>query len=155
MTIIKYFNKPIFITRPILPPLKDVYKKIQEIWESKWLTNMGIQHQTLELELSNYLDVEYLTLFCNGTLALQLACQALDLTGEVITTPFTFPATITSLYQNNLRPIFCDIKLDDFNIDINTIEELITPNTSAIMPVHVFGNPCEVEKIEKIAKKKI
>jgi len=152
MKEIKPFDKPIYITRPLLAPLRQIRKKIKEIWESKWLTNMGIQHQKLESRLLNYLDVQNLTLFCNGTLALQIACKALELKGEVITTPFTFPATVNSLFLNNLTPIFCDIKIDDFNINPDEIEELITPNTSAIMPVHVFGNPCEIEKIEKIAK---
>ena len=149
---LKPFSEPINITQPLLPPIKDYYKKIKEIWNSKWLTNMGLQHQTLEIELVKHLQVKYLTLFCNGTLALQLACQALKLTGDVITTPFSFPATVNSLYQNNLKPVFCDINFFDFNINSDAIEELITKNTSAIMPVHVFGNPCEIEKIEKIAK---
>ncbi len=148
---IQPFKKPIYITRPVLPPIKLVNKKIKEIWNSKWLTNMASQHKTLEIELLNYLDVNYLSLFCNGTLALELAIEALNLTGEVITTPFTFPATANSLYRKNINPIFCDIKHDDFNIDEKQIEDLITPKTSGIMPVHVFGNPCEIEKIEKIA----
>ena len=148
---IQPFKKPIYITRPVLPPIKLVKKKIKEIWNSKWLTNMGSQHKTLETELLNYLDVNYLSLFCNGTLALELAIEALNLTGEVITTPFTFPATANSLYRKKIKPIFCDIKHDDFNIDEKQIEDLITPKTSSIMPVHVFGNPCEIEKIEKIA----
>lgn len=152
MNIIKPFKKPIYITRPLLPALEDVFKKIKDIWESKWLTNMGSQHKMLEKELIKYLKVQNLTLFCNGTLALELAIDALELTGEVITTPFTFPATINSLYRNKLKPIFCDIRLDDFNINADAIEELITSKTSAIMPVHVFGNPCKIEKIEKIAK---
>lgn len=151
MKDIKPFDLPIYITRPILPPLKKVYKKIKEIWESKWLTNMGIQHETFELELMKYLNVKHLTLFCNGTLALELALQALELTGEVITTPFTFPATSNSLYQKKLTPVYCDINLEDFNINSDEIENLITSKTSAIMPVHVFGNPCNIEKIEKIA----
>ena len=151
MNDIKPFKVPIHITRPVLPPLNDVFEKIKEIWDSKWLTNMGIQHKTLELELLKYLKVPYLTLFCNGTIALELACQALNLTGEVITTPFTFPATVNSLIRNNLKPIFCDINLNNLNIDANLIEDLITSKTSAIMPVHVFGNPCEIEKIKKIA----
>lgn len=153
MTNIQPFKKPIYITRPILPPIKLVFRKIKEIWKSKWLTNMGIQHQILEHELMEYLDVPNLTLFCNGTLALQLAFQALELKGEVITTPFTFPATINSLIQNNLKPVYCDINLDNFNINCDLIEDLITPNTTAILPVHVFGIPCEIEKIAKIAKK--
>jgi dTDP-4-amino-4,6-dideoxygalactose transaminase len=129
-----------------------VHKKIEEIWESKWLTNMGIQHQTLETELISYLDVPYLTLFCNGTIALELALQALNIKGEVITTPFTFAATVNALYQNNLKPIYCDIKFEDFNMNPNIIEELITSKTSAILPVHVFGNPCNIEQISRIAE---
>ncbi len=153
MENIKPFENPIYITRPTLPLLTDVYQKIKEIWDSKWLTNMGIQHQTLESELMRYLNVKFLSLFCNGTIALELACHALNLTGEVITTPFTFPATINSLYRNNLSPVLCDIENNGFNIQANGIEELITSYTSAIMPVHVFGIPCEIEKIERIAKK--
>ncbi|MEE9379534.1 MAG: DegT/DnrJ/EryC1/StrS family aminotransferase [Candidatus Lokiarchaeia archaeon] len=152
MKDIQPFNKPIYIVRPLLPPIKLVYKKIKEIWKSKWLTNMGSQHQALESELLKYLDVPFLSLFCNGTLALQLAFQALKLKGEVITTPFTFPATVNALYQNNLKPIYCDIKFDDFNLNPEMIEELITSKTSAILPVHVFGNPCNMEQISKIAE---
>lgn len=152
MKNIQPFKKPIYIVRPLLPSLKMVNKKIKEIWESKWLTNMGIQHQTLESELKKYLNVPYLTLFCNGTIALQLAFQALNLKGEVITTPFTFAATVNALYQNNLKPIYCDIKSEDFNINPENIEELITSETSAILPVHVFGNPCDIEEISRIAE---
>ncbi|KKM92155.1 hypothetical protein LCGC14_1221250, partial [marine sediment metagenome] len=152
MKNVQPFKEPIFITRPLLPPLESVNKKIKEIWESKWLTNMGIQHQMLELELKKILHVPYLTLFCNGTIALQLAFQALKLKGEVITTPFTFAATVNALHQNNLKPIYCDIKFDDFNVNPETIEELVTSKTSAILPVHVFGNPCNVKQISKIAE---
>ncbi len=152
MNAIKPFKDPIYITRPLLPDLEKVNKKIKEIWDSKWLTNMGPQHKKLEIELLNYLDVDYLSLFCNGTLALQLAMQALKLSGEVITTPFTFPATVNTIYQNKLKPIFCDINIYDFNINVAEIEQLITPNTSAILPVHVFGNPCDVDSISKIAE---
>jgi len=113
---------------------------------------MGTQHKNLERELKKYLEVQNLTLFCNGTLALELALQALDLTGEVITTPFTFPATVSSLLKNNLKPVFCDIKIEDFNINPEIIEESITSKTSALLPVHVFGNPCNIEKISKIAE---
>lgn len=151
MKKIKPFDELIYITRPLLPRVKEVYKKINEIWESKWLTNFGEQHKSFKTELKKYLKVKYVSLFSNGTLALQLAMQALELTGEVITTPFTFPATVNSLYQNHLTPIYCDINLKDFNINADEIENLITSNTSAIMPVHVFGNPCNIEKIEKIA----
>jgi len=150
---IKPFKEPIYIIRPVLPDLKDVNKKIVEIWNSKWLTNFGDQHRALEEELKKYLKVRNLSLFCNGTIALQLAIQVLELTGEVITTPFTFPATSHSLYLNNITPIYCDINLNDFNLAADKIEDLITSKTSAIMPVHVFGNPCDVEKIEQIAKK--
>ncbi len=153
MNTIKPFDYPIHITRPVLPDLNKVFKKLREIWESKWLTNMGDQHKALELKLLQYLKTKYLSLFCNGTLALELAIEALKLTGEVITTPFTFPATVNSLYRSNITPIFCDIKLNDLNIDEDGIEDLISPKTSGIMPVHVFGNPCEVEKLERIAKK--
>jgi dTDP-4-amino-4,6-dideoxygalactose transaminase len=148
---IQPFKEPIFITRPLLPPIKLVNKKIKDIWESKWLTNMGSQHHELEYELIKYLNVPFLSLFCNGTIALQIAFQALKLKGEVITTPFTFPATVNALYQNNLKPIYCDIKTDDFNLNPAMIEELITSKTSAILPVHVFGNPCDVQQISKIA----
>ena len=153
MSKLKPFKEPIYITRPLLPPIKMVYKKMKEIWKSKWLTNMGIQHQKLESKLLKYLSVQNLTLFCNGTLALEIACKALELKGEVITTPFTFPATVNSLVLNNLKPVFCDIKTEDLNINSEEIEDLITTSTSAIMPVHVFGNPCDIEKIEKIANR--
>lgn len=113
---------------------------------------MGNQHQELESALMEYLNVPFLSLFCNGTLALQIAFKALKLKGEVITTPFTFPATVNALYQNNLEPIYCDIKFDDFNLNPEMIEELITSKTSAILPVHVFGNPCNIEQISKIAE---
>ena len=146
------FDSPIFITRPLLPSVQDVYKKIDEIWKSKWLTNFGEQHIKLKEELKKYLGVENLSLFCNGTLALELALKALEITEEVITTPFTFPATVNSLYRNNLTPVFCDITLQNFNIDVEKIEDSITKNTSAIMPVHVFGNPCDMETIDKIAE---
>ena len=152
MKNIQPFKKPIYIVRPLLPPIRLVNKKIKEIWKSKWLTNMGIQHQTLESELKEYLSVPYLTLFCNGTIALQLALQALKLKGEVITTPFTFAATVNSLVSNNLKPVFCDIKTEDLNINSDEIEELITSRTSAILPVHVFGNPCNIEEISRIAE---
>lgn len=122
MKEIEPFNEPVFITRPLFPPLKDFYEKINEIWESKWLTNFGEQHKAFELELKKHLKVNYLSLLYNGILALQLALQALEISGEVITTPFTFPATTHSLYQNNITPIYCDINLEDFNINSNKIE---------------------------------
>ena len=147
------FKEPIFITRPLLPPLENVTSKMSEVWDSKWLTNNGMQQQRLEIELKNYLNVKHLSLFTNGTLALLLGMKALDLKGEVITTPFTFPATVQALDWNNLTPVFCDINPDTLTIDATKIESLITDKTSAILGVHVFGNPCDVEKIQSIADK--
>src|SRR5690606_26684619 len=120
--------------------------KLSEIWESKWLTNNGVQHKQLEKELKTYLDIEYLSLFNSGTLALLLGLKSLDLTGEVITTPFTFPATVQALDWNGLTPVFCDIEPKTLTIDATKIESLITDRTSAILGVHVFGNPCDVKK---------
>ncbi|MFH1457017.1 MAG: DegT/DnrJ/EryC1/StrS family aminotransferase [Patescibacteria group bacterium] len=153
MKNIKAFKNPINVVKPILPDLTLVTKKLEEIWASGWLTNKGKQHEELEKRVTEYLKVVNTSLFCNGTLALQIACQALDLKGEVITTPFTFPATTHVLHWNNLTPVFCDIEENTYNIDPNKIETLITSKTTAIMPVHVFGNPCDVEKIQKIADK--
>ena len=149
----KSFDKPIYVTRPALPDRKAVYRKIDEIWDSQWLTNIGHQHRMFESTVQEYLGVPNLSLFCNGTMALQLACQALRLSGEIITTPFTFAATAHVLYWNNLKPVFCDIESQSFNIDPERIESLITPYTTAIMPVHVFGHPCDIEAIEAIANR--
>lgn len=145
------FDEPIYITRPPLPDRQDVYRKIDQIWDSQWLTNVGAQHRDFSAALEKYLDVNNISLFCNGTLALQLACQAMRLSGEVITTPFTFAATTHVLYWNNLTPVFCDIEPDTFNMDPEKIEALISPQTSAILPVHVFGYPCNTEAIQDIA----
>ncbi|WP_223592367.1 DegT/DnrJ/EryC1/StrS family aminotransferase [Neobacillus bataviensis] len=151
--MINKFYEPLYVTRPLLPGIEEVNKRMKEIWESKWLTNNGVQHKKLENELKSYLDVEHISLFNNGTLALLLGLKSLDLTGEVITTPFTFPATVQALDWNGLTPVFCDIDPDTLNIDANKIEALITEKTSAILGVHVFGNPCEVEKIQSLADK--
>ncbi|WP_084726220.1 DegT/DnrJ/EryC1/StrS family aminotransferase [Sporobacter termitidis] len=126
-------------------------QKIKEIWDSKQLSNNGEKVVQLERRLANFLNAEYLSVFSNGTLALQLACRVLELSGEVITTPFTFPATVNALVWNQLKPVFCDIEEETYNIDPDKIEALITEKTTAIMPVHVFGNPCDVEKIQQIA----
>jgi dTDP-4-amino-4,6-dideoxygalactose transaminase len=126
-------------------------RKIQEIWDSKWVTNVGDQHKLLENRLIEYLKAPYLSLFNNGTIALITACRALRLTGEVITTPFTFPATPHVLTWNNVKPIFCDIDPLTLNIDAAKIESMITPNTTAILAVHVFGTPCDVVEIQRIA----
>lgn len=147
------FESPIFVTRPVFPDLADYTAQLTEIWDSKQLTNNGLQHKRLEGELAEYLAATHLKLFSNGTLALLLGLKALGLKGEVITTPFTFPATVQCLDWNQLTPVFCDIDPVTLNIDADKIESLISEQTSAILAVHVFGNPCEVEKIQKIADK--
>jgi len=144
-------NKNIYVTEPYLPPLEEFIPYLEKIWESKWLTNNGPFHQQLEDALCEYLGVEYISLFANGTIALVTALQALRITGEVITTPYTFVATAHSLQWNNIKPVFVDIDPNTCNLDPNRIEEAITPQTSAILPVHCYGNPCEVEKIQEIA----
>jgi len=143
-------NKNIYVTEPSLPPLKEFISYLEKIWENKWLTNNGEFHQKFERELAEYLGVKYISLFCNGMIALQIALQALKVTGEVITTPYTFAATTHSIYWNRCTPVFCDINENDFNIDPELIESLITPDTTAIMPVHVYGNPCDNDKLQRI-----
>jgi len=145
------FDEPIYVTRPLLPNLNDVVEQLKQIWNSKWLTNNGPKHNCLEEKLKNILKVPYLSLFNNGTIALIVACQSLRLSGEVITTPFTFAATPHVLTWNNIKPIFCDIDPLTMNIDSNKIESMITPQTTAILAVHVFGVPCDVFKIQEIA----
>jgi len=147
------FKEPIYVTRPLLPSIKDYKKRIEDIWESQWITNNGQQHQELENKLQDYLKVDNLSLINNGTIALQIALKSLDLKGEVITTPFTFAATPHSISWNCLKPVFCDIDPETLNIDPDKIEDLITDKTSAILAVHVFGTPCDVDKIQKIADK--
>lgn len=141
----------ITVTSPLLPPLEEFIPYLQDIWKKKWLTNNGSYHQELEKALCDYLGVQYLSLFSNGTLALITALQALRITGEVITTPYSFVATTHSLWWNGIRPVFVDIEPNSFNIDPSKIEQAITPQTTAIMPVHVYGNPCDVVKIQQIA----
>ena len=143
------FNN-IYVTQPSLPPLKDFIPYLEKIWNNKWLTNNGEFHKQFEKELAEYLGVKYVSLFCNGMIALQIGLQALKVTGEVITTPYTFAATTHSIYWNRCTPVFCDINENDFNINVELIESLITPNTTAIMPVHVYGNPCDNEKLQQI-----
>ena len=144
-------DKTIYVTQPSMPPLSEFLPYLEKIWESKWLTNGGPFHQELEKKLADYLGVEHLALFVNGTLALVTALQALRITGEVITTPFSFVATAHSLLWNGIKPVFVDIHPETFNLDPEKIEAAITPHTTAIMPVHVYGRPCDVEKIQKIA----
>ena len=144
-------EKPIYVTQPYLPPLEDFIPYLEQIWENKVLTNNGPFHKQLEQALCNYLGVEHLALFTNGTIALVTALQALRISGEVITTPYSFVATTHSLLWNNIKPVFVDIDPVTCNLDPGRIEEAITPQTTAIMPVHCYGNPCAVERIQKIA----
>ncbi|WP_296949154.1 DegT/DnrJ/EryC1/StrS aminotransferase family protein [uncultured Massilia sp.] len=144
-------QKPIYVTQPYLPPLEDFYPYLQKIWDNKILTNGGPFHQQLEKALCEHLGVEHLALFSNGTLALVTALQALRVTGEVITTPYSFVATAHSLLWNGIKPVFVDVDPNTFNLDPAQIEAAITPHTTAIMPVHCYGNPCNVEAIQKIA----
>ena len=144
-------DKPIYVTSPLLPSLEDFTFLLKEIWESKMLTNNGNFHQKLEEELAKYLKVPYLSLFTNGTLPLITALQAMRITGEVITTPFV--ATTHSLWWNGIKPVFVDIEPETCNLDPSKIEAAITPRTTAIMPVHVYGKPCKTKEIQEIANK--
>ena len=148
-------NDKIFVTSPLLPSIEDFTEQVKEIYDSKWLTNMGSKHKALEEALTIELKVPHAQLFNNGTIALLTAIKALDLPygSEIITTPFTFAATPHCISWNGCKPIFCDIEPDTMTIDVNKIEDLITPNTSAILGVHVYGFPCNVKKIDEIAKK--
>ena len=141
----------IFVTKPVLPPLEEFMPYLQQIWNNKVLTNGGPFHQQLEKELCEYLGVEHICLFANGTLALVTALQALRITGEVITTPYSFVATSHALLWNGIKPVFADIDPNTLNLDPMRIEAAITPQTTAIMPVHCYGHPCDVEAIQQIA----
>lgn len=143
----------IFVTKPFLPPIEEFQAHVQDIWDSEYLTNCGPKHQQLERELATYLGVEHLALFTNGALALIAALQVLDVKGEVITTPFSFVATSNALVWNNNKPVFVDIDPVTLNMDPAAIEAAITEKTSAIMPVHCYGNPCDVDAIQAIADK--
>lgn len=144
-------EKPIYVTQPHLPPLEEFIPYLEQIWENKILTNNGPFHQQLEQALCDYLGVEHLSLFTNGTVALVTALQALRIGGEVITTPYSFAATSHSLLWNSIKPVFVDIDPDTCNLDAKLIEQAITPQTTAIMPMHCYGNPCDVERIQTIA----
>ncbi|MCM1226957.1 MAG: DegT/DnrJ/EryC1/StrS family aminotransferase [Clostridium sp.] len=146
-------NKKILVTRSSMPDYEEYCEEIKELWESHWLTNMGVKHKQLQEELKDYLDVENIDLLTNGHMALELSMQALGLTGEVITTPFTFASTTHAIVRNGLEPVFCDINPVNFTIDTTKIESLITDKTSAIVPVHVYGNVCNIEEIQRIADK--
>ena len=148
-------NEKILVTRSSMPNFEEYCEEIKELWETHFLTNMGAKHKQLEKDLLDYLKTSNITLFTNGHLALECIIAAFDLPkgGEVITTPFTFASTTHAIVRNGLKPVFCDINSEDFTIDVSKIESLITEKTCAIVPVHVYGNLCNVEEIEKIAKK--
>ena len=146
-------NKQITVTSPLLPNLDEFNEVLNDIWQRKWITNNGHYHKELEKALCEYLDVPYVSLFTNGTLPLITALQALRITGEVITTPYSFVATTHSLWWNGIKPVFVDIDPTTGNLDPDKIEAAITPRTTAIMPVHVYGKPCDTERIQEIADK--
>lgn len=148
-------NNKILVTRSSMPLFEEYINEIHELWDTAWLTNNGRKLKELKKNLSKYLNVDNISLFTNGHMALELTLQALNLKkgGEVITTPFTFASTTHAIVRNGLKPVFCDISIEDYNIDVNKIESLITDNTVAILPVHVYGNVCDMESIQKIADK--
>ena len=149
--MIKRHEEPVMVTRSSLPPLEEYVEMLKPIWDSAWLTNMGEYHETLKEKLKTYLKTPNLELFVNGHMALELTLQAMKLTGEVITTPFSFASTTHAIVRNGLTPVFCDINEEDYTIDVDKLESLITEKTSAIVPVHVYGNPCDVKRIQEIA----
>lgn len=141
------------VTRSSMPEFEEYCEEIRGLWDSRWLTNMGIKHKQFQADLIDYLGVEHIDLFSNGHMALEMAIQAMNLTGEVITSPFTFASTTHAIVRNGLTPVFCDIDPNTYTIDVNKIEALITDKTCAIIPVHVYGNICDIEAIDRIAKK--
>ncbi|MED4730243.1 DegT/DnrJ/EryC1/StrS family aminotransferase [Aneurinibacillus migulanus] len=147
------FEQPIMVTKSFLPPIERYIERMGKIWEKSWLTNNGEFHAEFENKVRKYLEVGNASLLVNGHLALEIAIESLGLKGEIITTPFTFASTTHAIVNCGLTPVFCDIERRTFNIDPDKIEDLITSKTSAIIPVHVFGNPCNIEKIESIAKR--
>lgn len=146
-------EESVLVTRSSMPPFEEYVEMIRPLWDSHWLTNMGDLHQRLEKELKHWLKAENLSLFVNGHTALEMTLQAFHLSGEVITTPFTFASTTHAIVRNGLTPVFCDIREDDYTIDADQLEALITEKTSAIVPVHVYGNLCQTEKIQEIASR--
>lgn len=146
-------SNQITVTAPLLPDIEEFYSMLKNIWTSKWITNNGLFHKQLEKELADYLKVPYISLFTNGTLPLITALQALRITGEVITTPYSFVATTHSLWWNGIKPVFVDVDPATCNLDPNKIEAAITPKTTAIMPVHCYGKPCDTKAIQEIADK--
>ena len=141
------------VTRSSMPEFEEYCEEIRGLWDSRWLTNMGVKHKQFQANLIDYLGVSHIDLFSNGHMALEMAIQAMGLTGEVITSPFTFASTTHAIVRNGLTPVFCDIDANTYTIDVNKIEALITDKTCAIIPVHVYGNICDIEAIDRIAKK--
>jgi dTDP-4-amino-4,6-dideoxygalactose transaminase len=151
--MIKPFEKPIYVTRPFLPPIAEFCKGLEEIWENRWLTNSGPILQRFTQELSNFFETDNICLFNNGTLALQIALQGMEISGEVITTPYTFVATTHALFWNKIRPVFVDIEPDYYTLDPEKVEAAITPWTTAILAVHVYGYPCKLNALADIARR--
>ena len=145
-------KEKIYVTKTFMPPFEEYVEEIRDLWDSSWITNMGAKHAELEEALKSVLGVPAVSLMSNGHMALELCLAAMHLEGEVITTPFTFASTTHAIARNNLTPVFCDIRPDDFTMDASKIEDLITDRTCAILPVHVYGNVCDVDAIDKIAK---
>ena len=146
-------SNKILVTRSSMPSMDEYIEEIRDIWESHWLTNMGPAHKNLQIELQKYMGVENVELLTNGHMALELSLQAMNLQGEVITTPFTFASTTHAIVRNGLEPVFCDIDPATYTMDVTKLEQLITDRTCAIVPVHVYGNVCNIEEIERIAHK--
>ena len=145
-------NEKIYVTKTFMPPFEEYIEEIRDLWDTSWITNMGAKHVELEEALKSVLGVPAVSLMSNGHMALELCLAAMHLEGEVITTPFTFASTTHAIARNNLTPVFCDIRPDDFTMDASKIEDLVTDRTCAILPVHVYGNVCDVDAIDKIAK---
>lgn len=146
-------DNKILVTRSSMPSVEEYIDEIRSIWESHWLTNMGPEHKSLQAELKQYMGVQNVELLTNGHMALELSLQAMNLQGEVITTPFTFASTTHAIVRNGLEPVFCDIDPVTYTIDVTKLERLITDRTCAIVPVHVYGNVCNIEEIERLAHK--
>jgi dTDP-4-amino-4,6-dideoxygalactose transaminase len=151
--MIKPFEKPIYVTRPFLPPLEEFTRGLSEVWEARWLTNDGPILRNFNRKLNNFFESENTCLFNNGTLALQIALQGMGISGEVITTPFTFVATTHALYWNKVRPVFVDIEPEYYTLDPEKVEAAITPWTTAILAVHVYGHPCKINALADIARR--
>lgn len=146
-------QKQILVTQSSMPKMDEYMDEIKSLWDTRWLTNMGEKHNELQEQLKKYMEIDNIDLLTNGHMAIELTLQALNLSGEVITTPFTFASTTHAIVRNSLTPVFCDIDPIDFTMDVTKLENLITDKTTAILPVHVYGNVCNIEEIERIAKK--